>query len=48
VISNDEWNVEQTSNCALATVKLNSAALVEYDYLYRSFDYVADNIRYRI
>jgi hypothetical protein len=38
VITHDGWNVEQTSNCALAVVKLNDADLVKYDYLYRSFD----------
>jgi hypothetical protein len=39
VINKDNWNVEQTSNCALATVKLIPDSAVEYNFLYRDFDY---------
>jgi len=38
-INKDNFNVEQTSNCALATVKVIPDSAVQHNFLYRDFDY---------
>ena len=47
IINKDNWNVEQTSNCALAKVKVIPDTKVEYDFLYWSHDWFVNGIRFR-
>jgi hypothetical protein len=39
VINKDNWNVEQTSNCALAKVKVYPENAAEFNFLYWSHDF---------